>query len=887
MQKGALGAPLRGLVVASLVVLALSVAAVGYTLLRLRDAALQDMRRDADNVAVMLAEQTLRSTQAIDLALSQAQAEIERAAPRDAAELNTLVAGGAMRAQLRRHLNHLSQAEVVAILNGKGRIASSTRGAAGARPHASAGADVSQSRIFAALRSARESELVVSGPTTSRVSGHPTIYFGRKIVFADGSFAGGVVVGVALSYYEHLFNSIQNLRGMTSLFASDDGRVLTGSSSWIASGASVAGSSRWRAALAAGRGEFVERGADGERLVIVRPVSDLPLAVAIGVNRSALLADWRLRASLIAAGAIFIALIAAGLLLGFIRQHGALARSEAGLRDKERQLEAANRNFEAALNNMPIGICLFDPDRRVSVFNKAYRDMYGLHEGELRSGATLQELVDLRVRKGLFAADYVEDVMQPATEAQHVIRSLRDGRVFEVSRLPMPDGARLTVHADVTQARETRERIQRLAERDSLTGLANRALLAVRLEDFATRLRTSGEAFSALMLDMDNFKPVNDTLGHAVGDLLLREVADRLIACVSEDAVISRFGGDEFVILVRSADRAEIEDLASRIICAIRRPFRCDGHALSVGVSIGVALVDQSNEACKALQRADLALYRAKSSGRNAWRFFSPEMEAEALFRRQVERDLEQGIDAGELVVDFQPLVNIVTGEPLGAEALVRWNHPALGLLEPDRFIPVAEDCGMVGRLGFWVLQRACAEAARWPGQSVSVNLSPRQFTSRQVVDDVAKALASTGLPAQRLLLEITESALLSQSRETIAALDELRAMGVSVALDDFGAGYSSLAYLREFRFDVVKIDRSFVAEVESRRDNAAIVQAITGLARSLEIRVVAEGVETEEQRALLTAAGCGYAQGFLFSQPVSADEIGAIFAARREDRAA
>jgi diguanylate cyclase (GGDEF)-like protein len=415
-----------------------------------------------------------------------------------------------------------------------------------------------------------------------------------------------------------------------------------------------------------------------------------------------------------------------------------------------------------------------------------------------------------------------------------------------------------------------------MAHHDALTELPNRVLFRQNLERELTRARRGGE-LAVLCLDLDQFKSVNDTLGHPVGDGLLRAVADRMRESVREMDVIARLGGDEFAIVQVGAKQPEAAIvLAERLIAAMSRPFEIAGHQVVVGTSIGVAIApSDGDETEQLIKSADMALYRAKSDGRGIFRFFEPEMDAKMQARRTLELDLRKALLVSEFEIYYQPLINLQSNQVCGFEALLRWHHPSRGLVSPCDFIPAAEDMGLIVPLGEWVLRKACAEAASWPEHiKVAVNLSPAQFKSKGLALAVTSALADSGLSPHRLELEITESVLLLESETTLVTLHQLRDLGVKISMDDFGTGYSSLSYLRSFPFDKIKIDRSFVRDLSDREDSIAIVRAVSGLGRNLGMSTTAEGVETAEQLGQLRGEGCTEVQGYYFSQPTPAEEI-------------
>jgi diguanylate cyclase (GGDEF)-like protein/PAS domain S-box-containing protein len=432
---------------------------------------------------------------------------------------------------------------------------------------------------------------------------------------------------------------------------------------------------------------------------------------------------------------------------------------------------------------------------------------------------------------------------------------------------------------DVTERRQAEAQIAHLAHHDALTGLPNRILFAQRLDEALARAHR-GEPFALVCLDLDRFKEINDTLGHPVGDALLRAVTARLQSVIRPTDTVARLGGDEFALIQTRLERpADATAFAARLLEALQEAFDLDGYHVAASASIGVAIAPADGVAAEALmRRADMALYAAKADGRGRFRLFERDMDADLQARRTLELDLRRALETQQFELFYQPVVAIATRTVCGFEALLRWHHPTRGLVPPDRFIPLAEATGLLVPIGAWVLRQACAEAARWPcGGRVAVNLSAVQFSGAPLVQTVRAALADSGLDPHRLELEITETAMLQDTEATLATLHDLKALGVTIAMDDFGTGYSSLSYLQRFPFDKVKIDRSFTTHLGDRRESAAIVGAVIDLCQSLEMRTTAEGVETECQFAALARAGCDEAQGFYFSPPRPAGEIPAM----------
>jgi diguanylate cyclase (GGDEF)-like protein len=551
----------------------------------------------------------------------------------------------------------------------------------------------------------------------------------------------------------------------------------------------------------------------------------------------------------------------------------------------ELALAEQNRRFDAALNNMPHGLCMFDAQTRLILCNAAYRRLYDLPETLTRPGTALQDIFDHRIASGSAPIDWeaYRDIVAESEQRggdlinRHV--QLQDGRTIQITHNPIADGGYVASHEDVTEILAAAAD-RHLARHDALTGLPNRLLLRERLERALTRSRKNNP-LAVLCVDLDHFKAVNDTLGHPIGDDLLRAVTGRLSACVRERDTVARLGGDEFVVLLPGVQgRNQAQDLARRLIEAVSAPFEIQGHRITIGASIGLAMApDDGDEPDVLLVNADLALYRAKAKGRATACFFEPGMDARAEARRKLEQDLREAVEAERFELHYQPEVDTRSGAIVGFEALLRWNRPNQGLVSAAEFIALAEETGLIAPLDEWVIGRACADAARWPEPvRVAVNLSPAQFRSRTLVDTVACALAVSGLAPERLELEVSESVLRSDGERALATLHQLRDLGVRIALDDFGAGYSSLGCLRMFAFDKVKIDPSFITGLSEPGPCAAIVQAVADLGARLGVATTAEGVETADQLAQLRARGCDAAQGYLLGRAGPASGVPALF---------
>ena len=484
------------------------------------------------------------------------------------------------------------------------------------------------------------------------------------------------------------------------------------------------------------------------------------------------------------------------------------------------------------------------------------------------SVAPLVGLDELFASSGVSGRISLPDAATPEKMAQ---LRLSDGRVINVEGRYLPGGGTILTLDDVSAFVREAER----ARADPLTGLANRATLHGSLTDFLA----SGMPVAILYIDLDRFKSINDTLGHPMGDALLRKVAERLSTVTGENDVVARLGGDEFALLIPNAVPENVESVAARIVDLVGRTYVLEGHMVNVGASVGVTLAPlDGNDPDVLLKNADLALYRAKAEGRSRFRFFQPEMDLQMQARRAIELDLRRALALKEFELVYQPQVDLATHEVVGFEALLRWNNAKRGMISPADFIPIAEETGLIVSIGEWVLRTACAEAASWDQPaSIAVNLSAIQFQDQSLVRTVTSALAHSGLDPQRLELEITESALMSDTDAVVTTLRSLRSLSVRISMDDFGTGYSSLSYLQKFPFDKIKIDQSFVRGMADNIEAGAIVRAVARLGSSLGMKTTAEGVETEEQLAAVRAEGCSHVQGYFTGRPMSGSDAAAL----------
>ncbi|MCS3446185.1 diguanylate cyclase (GGDEF)-like protein [Bradyrhizobium elkanii] len=546
---------------------------------------------------------------------------------------------------------------------------------------------------------------------------------------------------------------------------------------------------------------------------------------------------------------------------------------------KEREAALAGQ-FDTALNNMPHGLCMFSADGRVAVMNHRFIEMTQLSDDFVQRGASATDICNACVLSGSISAAAAQQILYEIESSQRgdIVTSDPDptkNRSLDWTFQPMAGGGTVVLVEDITERKDAEARISHLARYDELTALPNR----VNFRDEIGRLLAMqhGDHRSALLfVDLDQFKQVNDTLGHPCGDQLLCAVAERLREMLRPEDFVARFGGDEFVVFQQNIHSHEdAAALARRIVDRLSERYKIDNHLVEIGASVGIAMTAPGVGADTLLKNADMALYRAKADGRGTFCFFRDEMAQTVEARRILELDLRKALANEEFELFYQPLINLKSGKVSTCEALLRWNHPARGTVSPVDIIPVAEDMGLIVDLGRWILRKACMECMKWPeAVSVAVNFSPQQFHQRDVLSEVRYALEVSGLPAHRLEIEITESSLLHNTELTHDVLSQLRSLGVRISLDDFGTGYSSLSYLHNFPLQKVKIDRSFLEGIDSDRP-LTLLRGVARLSADLGMSVVVEGIETNEQLELISADGAvTEAQGYLFSRPVPSVRI-------------
>jgi len=854
--------------------------ALSLTVWWLRVDAIDDASKDTANFATMLAEQTTRSVQAIELVLDDVAEEVKQTGIATPEAFRTKLKDKKTFDRLTERLHHLTNGTLVALIDNGGQLVSSTK--QWPLPQT----DLTDHENFQYFKINDDKRLYIARPVADRFKGEQTVLFSKRINDANHVFLGMASVGVKLSYFQQIYRSIESLPDQTFMLLRTDGTVIIRyPDSKARTDGMMPPESPWHKLVLQGGGTYRSPGYfDGiARQVAVRPLTEYSLVIDVGVSEAAALAGWRTHAIFIGFGTL-LALICSAYLLKILNSKiGLLVASEA-------KLKRANVTIDAALNNLSQGLVMFDSSARLVVCNQRYLEMYGLSVEVVRPGCTLRELLGHRVEVGNFSHDdldrYIVDLLDAIGQGKVVekLTSLSDGRIISIVNSPAEDGGWVATHEDVTEKKRAEERIAHAAHHDALTGLPNRLLFAERLEQALTHVRR-GNKLAVLYIDLDHLKRVNDTLGHPIGDRLLKAVADRLRSCIREIDSAGRLSGDEFAIIQSPINHpADAAALATRICEAIRTPINLEGHHVVVDTSIGISIApNDGTEIEQLLKAADIALYEAKNGGRGTHCFYDNDMNERMQVRGNLERDLRDALANGEFELFYQPIVNLQSNRISAFEALLRWHHPERGMVSPLEFIPIAEEIGLIVPLGEWVLRTACAEAATWPPEiSVCVNVSSLQLTNKNLVNVVVSALASSCVSANRLELEITESIFIKNTFASVSTMKQLHELGVRFAMDDFGTGYSSLCYLLSFPFSKLKIDRSFITGISDGKAQA-IVRAVADLARNLGMTVTAEGVETPQQLEHVKVLGCTEMQGYLYSNALPTSEIHRLFFTERK----
>ena len=851
----------------ALLIAAIAVA-TAMTVSNFRERALTGSQRELENTVLLLAHHFDQQFEEFEIVQKELVAHIRTAGIVSSDAFSRQMSSPEMREILKSKSNGTPDVAGINIFDADGLLINSS---VWPRPVI----NVADRAYFKAVKSGSAGSPGVIELVTSRLAGKGwTALIAHGITGPNGEFLGLVTRGIATASFERFFAPLAlGDDAVISMFHRDGTMLARYPHIEDLIGKNASHSPLFDVLSGADHGN-VRGMVDGrERLGSVRQLSHFPIVVVATTSMSAVLADWRDQTRLLIGVAGLLVLVIVVMLFLIIRQ-----------------LSLQHRRLDTAINNMTQGLLLFDSSDRLIVCNQRYIELFGLSPDVVKPGCSFRELIAHRKQTGSFSGDvdeYCSTVMR-GTRRGKLVRNLVDGpkgRTIQIMNQPLPDGGWLATLEDITERTRYDERIAHLAHYDALTGLPNRMLFQQQLEAALAQIRP-GEQVAVFYIDIDEFKSVNDSLGHRIGDELLKLVAASLSGCLDKTDLMARLGGDEFAVIQTAVKRSDdVTALVTRIYQSIREPHECLGHLVTTDASIGIALAEQNGIDLETLlKNADLAMYGAKAAGRRTYRFFEPEMDARMKARRSLEIDLRQAIINESFEVYYQPIVDLGSNRISGCEALLRWHHPQRGTISPAEFIPVAEETGLINQLGEWVLATACAEAATWPHDvKLAVNVSPVQFRSDTLALKVVAALAESGLPASRLELEITEAVLIRDDETALAILHQLRAIGVGIALDDFGTGYSSLSYLQRFPFDKIKIDRCFIKDIAESGGAPSIVKAVVNIAAARRITTTAEGVETELQRDLLRTLGCNEMQGFLFSPAKPAADIRQLLLSHRD----
>jgi diguanylate cyclase (GGDEF)-like protein len=864
------GGPIRWLILGGVFLIAAITIGTAIITGNFRERALNSSERELENTVLLLARHFDQQLEDFEVIQKDLIAYMRSSGIASREDYKRRMSGQDIHLMLKAKLGALSYVGGVNIFDADGVLI-----------NASASWPVPEVRVadrsyFKVFKSDPRSPDMLIEPVYSRITGLWTTVIARRMTGPTGEFLGAVGRGIEAANFEKFFASLALGEGAAISMYHRDGTLLARYPHVDAMiGQNFKAGPVHQQVLAKsdhGTVRIISPIDGQDRLASARTLRNFPISVVATTTVASALADWREQIRFLIAVAGLSVLAISTLLFLVVRRLS-----------QQHQLE--KQRLDTAINNMTQGLLMFDSSHRLVVANQRYVEMFGVSTEVVKPGCTLQDLLNHRKEIGSFKGDvdaYCATLFRKMAQGEifQTILETADGGSIQVSYRPLPRGGWVTTLEDITERRRVEDRITHLAHYDALTDLPNRALFHEQLKRELARI-APGEQLAVLYIDIDEFKSVNDTLGHLIGDELLKSVAVSLGRCVRDTDFVARLGGDEFAIVqtgIRTAD--DVTGLVTRVLDTIREPYECLGHQVTTDASIGIALAPQHGaDLDQILKNADLAMYAAKSAGRRTYRFFEPEMDARARARHILEMDLRQAISDGAFEVHYQPCISLQDNKITSCEALLRWRHSERGMIPPAEFIPIAEETGLINQLGEWVLTTACAEATTWPDHiKLAVNVSPVQFKSGTLALKIVAALAASGLPASRLELEITEAVLIRDDEAALAILHQLRAIGVGIALDDFGTGYSSLSYLQRFPFDKIKIDRCFVNDIAEPDGSSCIVQAVVNIAAARQMTTTAEGVETQQQRELLRALGCAEMQGYLFSPAKPAAEIRQLF---------
>jgi diguanylate cyclase (GGDEF)-like protein/PAS domain S-box-containing protein len=872
----------RQLVKISIVLIAALILGALLALWGLRLGALRDTEDDNHRLGVVLAEQTTRTFQAVDFVLQELSEKIATAGIHDSAELHAVFGGIDVHDALAKRLVDLPQTGSFAILDADGHYVNQSR------YWPNPAFSFTDRAYFKHFVNAPNTAPYIAEPISSRSRGVPTVTLARRLNAPDGTFLGVVFAGVQLSWFDALFAKIGFSDGTGISILRDDGVFLVHFPADIGlSGLTMPAKSPWYETVRLGGGHYTSPGVTdkmGARLVSVHPISIYPIVLDVTRQESAALARWRRQAILICGGVLSVTLGFATLLLVLTRQIAIIEKSQIRIheqvdtmRTNEVRIAEQSALLETTLEHMNQGLIMADASGIIAVCNKRAIELLGLPAAMMAARPRVTDVIEYQKLRGEFDGISTESLDPGAILNQQMSYERRrpNGTLLEVRSAPLPNGGVVRTYADITARSAAEALLGIAASHDQLTGLVNRNGFGARRDAAVAAARRDGGKLAVLCLDLDRFKTVNDTHGHDAGDKLLVLVSQRMRETARSTDVVARLGGDEFAIILESTDLTCAEQICRRLLDSIRAPYTIDGKIVRIGVSIGVSIYPaDANSAEQLLRNADMALYKAKASGRDTWCAYAIEDGQREHARMALELDFRTAVATGQFSLVYQPICEAVTGSPVAFEALVRWNHPTSGVISPAEFIPIAEETGLIIPLGRWIIETACAEAATWAvPMRIAVNLSPAQFRESELVLFIREVLSRTGLSPARLELEVTEGLLLDDADNVVKTMQELRAMGIRMILDDFGTAHSNLSYLRGFPFEAVKIDRSFVSTLSTDRQARALVEAILAMARALGLEVVGEGVESQEQLAMLRQLQCRFVQGYLLGRPAAAQE--------------
>jgi diguanylate cyclase (GGDEF)-like protein len=840
----------------------------------LHDRQIGESAENAKTVSFVLAQELDQSLQSVSSSLSRVVERLQSAKPASAGDLNALATNRQVGAFVQEQAT--PRIEGIAIAG------------------ADEGASVEQraSRAFMGrLRSAHPDDVLVSSPLESTTSSKG-IEISKRVSSPTGAFLGAVTATLKQEAIGDLLQRfIVGKHGSIALYRTDGAMMTRVPAVDFMLGKDITKTPVYTQFVSVGRDGVTQSASaiDGvNRIFSIAKLPHFPLSTVVTVATSDALANWQTQSHWIASGAfVLVILIAAGAVkLAINVDHISESRESAAV---QQQLAIQYKQFNNAMDNIVQGVALFDAKMKLITCNRRYAEIYGLPAEMTLPGAANAEV--LFQNRNADGDGYWSAESRTETDGGIIIvNELSDGRTILQRKKKLADGGWVSTHEDITARRRAEEKVREMATKDPLTGLSNRFEFRQRLDQCIAEVRRKVGKFAVFYLDLDQFKAVNDSLGHPFGDKLLQEVAARIAAEVRSGDTIARLGGDEFAIIQRIENTLnDPVQLAQRVIASVSEPYMIDGNTIVIGASIGISMTpNDSLVADELIRGADMALYQSKAQGRGNYNFFKTSMDEQIRARRQMEDDLRAAIAGDQFSLHFQPVVCASERNVKSFEALLRWEHPVKGNIPPGEFISLAEEVGLIVPIGEWVIREACKEAAKWPREiKVGVNVSAVQFKSAGLIQAISAAIKASGIDSSRLIVEVTESVMIGDTSQAIAVLHSIRDLNILIAMDDFGTGYSSLSYLHRFPFDKIKIDRSFVRELGERQDSVAIVRAITSLAKALGMATVAEGVETEDQFACLETLGCDEIQGFLISRPMPAAEVLNFLAAGPEEQPA